>query len=236
MRLELKYILPIILFGVGFTASAQVEQDFGIRAALSYDSDLTKNIDLSLTEEIRMEDNATTLGKSYTTLGLEYKLRKWIRIGINYRFILNKRKNGNFGHRHRMMGDLKLRTYQHRLTLTYRARIQSEVRTYNYTHEYGFSPATDLRHTFKAKYTINRIYRPYATFDLRYRLRDARTPDFTGFDRSRIVAGVDIALSRTRKLDVYLMTYRHWNVVEPDRVFAIGVEYSFGSRGRLLGP
>lgn len=236
MKTKLKYVLLILLTGAGFMASAQVEKDFGIRAALAYDTDLTKNIDVSLTEQIRLMDNATSLDKSYTTLGLEYKLRPWIRLGINYRFILKRKGDGNYGHRHRAMGDLKLRTYQQRFILTYRARVQSEVRTYNYTREYGFSPAHSLRSTFKAKYTINRVYRPYVTFDLRFNLRDPRAPDFTGFDRSRFSLGLDIALSRTQEMDVYLMTYRHWNVVEPDRVFAIGVEFSFGSRGRLLGP
>lgn len=235
MRFKLKYLLPILLFGVCFSASAQVEKDFGVRAAVSYNSDLTKDIGLSLKEEIRLEDNATSLAKSYTTLGLDYKLRRWIRFGVNYRFILKKRGDESYGQRHRVMADLKLRTYQHRYTLTYRARIQSEVRTYNYTHEYGFAPTADFRNTFQLKYTINRIYQPYATFDLRFKLRDVRTPDFTGFDRSRFTAGLNIALAQKRELEVYFMTYRHWNTVEPDRVFVIGVEFSFGSRGMLFG-
>ena len=237
MRCSLKYILPILLFGVCFTASAQVEveKDFGVRAAVSYNSDLTKDLGISVKEEIRMVDNATSLAKSYTTLGLDYKLQPWIRFGINYRFILKRRADGSYGQRHRVMADLILRTYQHRYTLTYRARIQSEVKTYNYSQDYGFAPATDFRNTFKASYTINRIYQPYATFDLRFKLRDPKSPDLTGFDRSRFTAGVDIALARKRELEVYFMTYRHWNTVEPDRVFVIGVEFSFGSRGLLLG-
>lgn len=234
MRLRLKYILPFLFFGVALSASAQVEKDFGVRAAVSYGADVTKDLDFSVEEEIRLEDNATSLVKSYTTFSLDYKLRSWIRFGINYRFILKKRSDETYGQRHRMMADLTLRTYQHRYTLSYRARIQSEVRGYNYTQEYGFAPTADFRNTFKVKYTINRIYEPYATLDLRFKLQDVRTPDFTGFDRSRFTAGVDITLSRTQELGLYFMTYRHWNTGEPDRVFVIGVEYNFGSRGQIF--
>ncbi len=235
MRLNLKYLLSFVVFGLCFTASAQLDKDFEVRAALSYNSDLTKDIDISLREEVRFEDNATSLGKSYTTLGLDYKLKRWIRFGFNYRFIFNKRKDGSYGQRHRIMGDLILRTYQKRFTLSYRARIQTEVKTYNYTHENGFAPATDFRNTFKANYTINRVYQPFATLDFRFLLRDANTPYLTGFDRSRFTAGMDIALAQKRELEVYFMTYRHWNTNEPDRVFVIGIEMSFGSRGLLLG-
>lgn len=235
MRLRLKYLFSLVVFGVCFTASAQVSKDFEVRAGLSYNSDLTKDLDLSVSEEIRLVDNATSLGKSYTTIGLDYKIRRWIRFGVNYRFILNKRADQSYGQAHRVMADLVLRTYQNRFTLTYRARIQSEVKTYNYTRDYGFAPATDFRNTFKVNYTINRIYQPFATLDLRFLLRDANTPYFTGFDRSRFTAGFDIALAEKRELEVYFMTYRHWNIIAPDRVFVIGLEFSFGSRGLLLG-
>lgn len=235
MRYRLKYLLTSVVFVACLGASAQIEKDFGVRVAVGYNSNLTKDIDFSISEEIRFTDNATSLERSYTTLGLDYELEKWIRFGLNYRFILDKRPDQSYGQRHRIMADLILRTYQKRYTLTYRARFQTEAKTYNYTQEYGFAPASDFRNTFKAAYTINRIYQPFMTLDLRFLLRDANTPYFTGFDRSRFTAGVDIALAQKRELQLYFMTYRHWNTIEPDRVFVIGAEFNFGSRGLLLG-
>lgn len=234
-RHSAKFWFTACLILIGRMAVAQVEEDFELRGALSYNSDLTDNIDLSLSQEFRLEDNARTLEKSYTTLGVDYKLRRWIRFGLNYRFILNRHTDGTYGQRHRAMADLVLRAYSHRLTYSYRVRYQTEIKTYNYTQEYGFALASALRNTLKLSYTVNRMYEPYASFDLRILLRDPDEPGFTGIDRTRLVAGVDINLTRNRALEIYFMTYSHYNVGVPDRVYAIGFEFSFGSRGLLLG-
>src|SRR5690606_30326815 len=99
----------------------------------------------------------------------------------------------------------------------------------------GFAPATDLRNTFKINYRLNRKYEPYVSLDARFLLRDARTPYYTGFDRHRIIAGVDILLAQNRSLNVFLMTSRHWNVLEPRQLFVVGMDFTFGSQGFLLG-
>ncbi len=216
-------------------ASGQVNTDFGLWIAGSFNKDISKNFDISIEQEFRLEENASELGKSYTTLGIDYELQKWLRLGLNYRFILNKRDDGAFGQRHRLMGDLSVRLRKHRFTITNRVRLQSEIRTINYTAEYGFSPASDLRNTLKINYRVNRKYEPYLTLDARVLLRDARTPYYTGFDRHRIRAGVEILLAQKRVLDLYLMTSRHWNVLEPKHLFVIGMDFTFGSRGFLMG-
>lgn len=201
----------------------------------SFNKDIARDIDISVEQEFRLEENATVLGKAYTTVALDFELQKWLRLGLNYRFILNRRTEGAFGHRHRMMGDLSVRWRKRRLTFTNRVRLQSEIRTINYTAEYGFSPATDLRNTLKINYRVNRKYEPYLSLDARFLMRDARTPYYRGFDRHRITAGVDIMLAKNRVLDVYLMTSRHWNVLEPSHLFVIGFDFTFGSEGFLMG-
>lgn len=215
-------------------AQTPVNQDFGLWGAVSFNKDITKDMDLSLSQELRTEDNARTLGKLYSTLGIDYELERWIRFGINYRFMFNRHSDGTYGQRHRVMADLKLRTYQHRFTFTYRARFEAELKTYNYTQEYGFSPATDLRNTGKVSYTLNRVYEPYLYIDFRFLLRDDDTPGFRGLDRTRSKAGVDINLAKNRELEIYFMSSGYWNVDEPKRIFVVGVEFEFGSRGMVF--
>lgn len=227
--------ISILLFFCVSLASAQLTNDFGVWIAGSYNKDISKDIDVSLEQEFRFEENATQLGRSYTTFSLDYKLKQWIRLGFNYRFILNRGDDGVFGHRHRVMGDLVLRSDQQRFTISNRARVQSEIRTINYTNEYGFAPSWDLRNTLKVNYKVNRKYEPYVALDLRFLMRDVREPTYQGFDRHRIKLGVDVQLARNKGVDIYLMTSRHWNVSEPTQLFVVGVDFSFGSRGLLLG-
>lgn len=232
--LNIRIGISVLIFFCASTVSAQVTNDFGVWVAGSFTKDINRDIDFSIEQEFRFAENATQLDKAYTTLGLDFELRKWLRLGLNYRFILNQRSD-SYGQRHRVMGDVAARFRKQRFTVTNRVRLQSEIRTVNYSDQYGFAPATDLRNTFKINYRLNRKYEPYISLDARFLLRDARTPYYTGFDRHRIIAGVDILLAQNRSLNVFLMTSRHWNVLEPRQLFVVGMDFTFGSQGFLLG-
>lgn len=232
---RIRFGISLVILLCSTLVSGQVTNDFGVWLSGSFSKDITKDFDFSIEQEFRLDENATELGKAYTTLSLDYKLQSWIRFGLNYRFILNKGDDALYGQRHRVMGDMSFRMQQHRWKFTNRIRAQSEIRTVNYTHEFGFAPTLDLRNTIKVKYRINRKYEPHMSADFRFLMRDVRTPYITGFDRHRIVAGVDITLARNKVLDLYVLTSRHWNIVEPKQLFVVGASFSFGSEGALLG-
>src|SRR5690554_5505913 len=226
-------ILAAILFGASFT-SAQVSDDFGVWISGAYDQDITKDVTFKIKQEFRFDENVSRLKKSYTTARVGFEYIDWVRFQLNYRFILNQKSNGTFGHRHRLMADVVFRPINRRFSLSNRVRFQSEVRTVNYSERYGFAPATKIRNTIRASYQINRVWKPYVYVDLRFLIRDARNPYHTGFDRDRLRVGVDIALARKRTLDLYLMTSRDWNVIEPAQIFVFGASFSFGGSGRIF--
>jgi hypothetical protein len=226
-------IFSLLLF---FNISqAQESRDFGLWGTLAYGADLTDNIDLSIEQEVRMEQNATKAGVIFTSLGLDYRLTRKFQAGLNYRFILNDRADGSYGHRHRIMVDLQVREQYQQWTFAYRARGQSEVRTVNYTNEFGFSPTADLRNTFKTVYQLNRQYEVYFSFDLRVLWRDARIPEYRGVDRLRYRLGTDILVRRDQSFGIFIQHQRELNVAEREVEFMIGLEYKFGSRRPLMG-
>lgn len=231
---KIKHVVLVAIMWVSAIASAQVEDDFGIWISGSYDHSVTKGIDFKIKQEFRLDENASRLKKSYSTFRLDFNLNEWMRFQANYRFILNQKTNGLFGHRHRLMADLVLYPISRRFTLSNRIRFQSEVRTVHYSDKYGFAPANSLRNTVKINYRINRIYRPFADFDFRFLLRDPRTPYYTGFDRHRIKIGVEMTLARKRALDFYFMHSLHHNIKEPKQLFVVGMNFSFGGIGRIV--
>ena len=213
---------------------AQVENDFGIWISGSYDQSITKGINFKVKQEFRLDENATRLKKSYSTFRIDFDLTNWLRFQANYRFILNQKNNGLFGQRHRVMTDVVFYPISRRFSLSNRIRFQSEVRTLHYSDKYGFAPASSLRNTVKINYRINRFYRPFADFDFRFLLRDARTPYYRGFDRQRVKLGVEMTLARKRSLDVYIMHSLHHNIKKPKQLFVVGANFSFGGIGRIL--
>jgi len=230
-----RFILFLFLLLVSSFSLAQESRDFGLWGTIAYGADITDNIDLSIEQEVRMEQNATKAGVVFTSLGLDYRLTRKFQVGLNYRFILNDRANGSYGHRHRIMLDAQVRERYQQWTFAYRARGQSEVRTVNYNNEFGFSPTTDLRNTLKTVYQLNRQYELYFSFDLRLLWRDARVPDYRGIDRLRYRLGTDILVRRDQSFGIFIQHQRELNVAERDVEFMIGLEYKFGSRRPLMG-
>lgn len=229
---------PLLIFSFlfisGFSAFAQEVRDFGIWGTIAYGTDITKDLDVTIEQEVRMEQNATTPGVIFTNLGLDYRVVDKFMVGVNYRFILNDRPDGVYGHRHRVMLDLQYRERSQQWTFAYRARGQSEVRTINYSDEFGFSPTLDLRNTLKTVYKLNRRYSLYASFDLRVLWSDPRVPDFRGIDRFRYRLGTDILVKREQSFGVFIQHQRELNVLSPEVEFMIGLEYKFGSRRPLM--
>jgi len=221
-----------LLFFLG--SRAQEVKDFGLWGTISYGGDINDDIDFSIEQEVRMEQNATTPGVIFTSLGVDYRFSRAFQVGLNYRFILNDRDGGIYGHRHRVMLDLQYREMVRQWTFAYRVRGQSEVRTRNYANEYGFSPTADIRNTVKTVYQLNRRFELYASFDLRVLWSDPRTPDFRGIDRFRYRLGTDVLIAREQSIGIFLQHQREINISNPEVEFVIGLEYKFGSRRQLM--
>lgn len=215
-------------------AAAQPLQDFGVWGTVSYGSDINDDLDFSIDQEFRMEDNSRVLGVMFTNLGIDYRINRYFQVGFNYRFVLNRRTTGIYGHRHRTMLDLQVRKRYRQWTFAYRARGQWEVRTWNYANEFGFAPTTDLRNTFKTIYRLNRQFEFYVSFDLRILYRDPRIPDFRGIDRYRYRLGMDVLLAREKSLGIFFQHQREVNIPNREVEFTIGLEYKFGSRRPLM--
>lgn len=226
--------LGIFFFMLFLGSRAQEVRDFGLWGTISYGGDINDDIDFSIEQEVRMEQNATTPGVIFTSLGVDYRLSREFQIGLNYRFILNDRDLGVYGHRHRVMLDLQYRRKYQQWTFAYRSRNQSEIRTRNYDNEYGFAPTLDLRNTLKTVYQLNRRFELYTSFDLRVLWRDPRVPDFRGVDRLRYRLGTDVLIAREQTIGIFIQHQRERNITEPEVEFMIGLEYKFGSRRQLM--
>lgn len=228
------FLIGLLFVSFFLGSRAQEVRDFGLWGTISYGGDINDDIDFSIEQEVRMQQNASTPGVIFTSLGVDYRLVREFQVGLNYRFILNDRDLGVYGHRHRVMLDLQYRKLLRQWTFAYRSRSQSEIRTRNYANEYGFAPTLDLRNTFKTVYQLNRRYELYASFDLRILWSDPRTPDFRGIDRFRYRLGTDVLIAREQSIGIFLQHQREINISNPEVEFMIGLEYKFGSRRQLM--
>ena len=62
-----------------------------------------KKLALLFTEELRLKENYSRLNLFYTNVGVEYKVNKYFKTSLVYRWIDKYLENDNFSFRHRLM-------------------------------------------------------------------------------------------------------------------------------------
>lgn len=224
------------LFSSQVTKAQDVVEDFGFWGFVSYGKDISKKWDVSIEQEVRLQYNATQLARTFTNIGIDYKVEKWLHLGANYRFIIDRRLSGVYAIRHRVTADAVLKKQLRRFTFAYRARLQWEVKGYNYSDRYGFAPTWDFRNRFKTTFQLSRIWKPFVAADLRLLITDPNKPYITwAVDRMRLFVGTEYHMGNNRVLEFFFMTSQQVQVIAPVRIFAVGIGFNFGSETNLLG-
>lgn len=229
MRLRTQLLLrSIVVTGCFITVlnlNAQ-HSDLGNWNTFSFNKDLNKKITLNFDQELRFRNNLTRLNLLYTNIGATYKINKYVRIAGVYRFIAKYKDDNLWGYRHRLYADLILKLRPGRFSFVYRSRVQWEWRGAGYSSEYGRVPEIYWRNLFKASYKVNDLVSPYFGTELRVQVQNPRIPYHNGFDRSRFMAGVDLNLNKSNTLGFYYLLQKEWNVIDPETLNIIGIEYS----------
>ncbi len=225
LRKHLRFLIFAILVITGSQLSAQ-HSDLGNWNTLSFNKDINKKLTLNLDQELRFRNNLTRLNLLYTNVGFTYKINKNIRVAGVYRFIAKYKDDDLWGYRHRLYADLILKHRPGRFAFVYRSRMQWEWRGAGYSNEYGRVPEIYWRNLFKASYKLNDIVSPYLGTELRVQLQNPRIPYHNGFDRTRFMGGIDIQLNKISTLGIYYLLQKEWNVIDPETLNIIGLEYS----------
>ncbi|MBI5540390.1 MAG: DUF2490 domain-containing protein [Bacteroidia bacterium] len=222
MRSNLLLIIFFIVFPV-LSIFAQ-ENDAGMWNTFSIEKELTKKLSLCVDEELRLKENYTQLNLLYTNLGITYKVIKGFKAGFTYRFIEKYLDQGWFSYRNRLMLDLSYKYKIKSFSISYRSRLQSEVRNY-FTSEKGKVAEWFWRNKFEAKYTINN-YIPYVGTELRYQIKDQRNPTSDlEWHRIRLFAGLDYKINSNNTIGVYYLIQKEDGIINPQTLYILGLQY-----------
>lgn len=210
------------------TTAQEAFEDFGVWIAGEYETELFPDLDLAVEQEFRLEDNARTLGRMHTNIGLGYKLYGPLRLGANYRFISNRRGNGFFAYRHRATADLILRERYRRWRFTYRGRIQWDFKGYGYGDEMDMGPARKFRNKFQLQFQVDRRTAVYGDFNVRAVIFDPGEPsDEWYINRFRYRAGLKYMTSEYGSVNLFFQHDRDVNIAEPEHLYIVGVGFGF---------
>jgi hypothetical protein len=211
-----------------FTAAvhAQATDDAGLWTTVNLDKKLNNKFSVFATEEFRLRENFTRVNLFYTDLGVEYRPAKVLKVALSYRLIEKNMEDNTYSYRHRFMLDITLKKKMGNVVLSYRQRVQREVRNIQ-TSKSGFMPEWYSRNKFTVKYDFDKPIVPYIAAEFRYQIVNPRAVESNGlWHRNRYSAGIDYKLNNKSAFGLYYLVQQEYNVSAPQNLYIVGIEYN----------
>ena len=206
------------------TAPTTVVKDDDIQARFRaiLDIPLAKNLSLEWSEQARMHNNVSDLDKIISSVGVNYKILPWLKVGASYGFInvrdeefdnKTNRSLVEWKNRHMVNVDVTGSYKVGRVKLSLRERVRFNFRTDSINPYEHANPAISLRSRLKAAYDIRQCrWEPYAYVELYTTLnaRDA-VPNYQEYhqafkqyiSRIRFSVGTEFKINNYHRLDIY---------------------------------
>jgi hypothetical protein len=222
------FIATLLLYFASISLiSAQNNEDAGMWNTISIEKKFKNKVSVFVKEEFRLKENFGRLNLFYTDVGIGYHPYNFLKVEIAYRTIEKYLIDDFFSIRHRLMLDITLKKKINNVTLSYRHRLQAEVRNVN-SSEKGAVPEWYSRNKLTLKYDLHKKYSPYLSCELRYQISDPRSieSDQT-WHRARYALGFDYELNKRSTFGIYYLIQREWNVSIPEDLYILGLEYTF---------
>lgn len=145
----MRLILIISFLSLSLLTSAQSEGMF--RAAAGVTGKISKPIGWSADLNSRFNDNG--LETFFPQVGISYKVSKWFKPSVDYRFLIDKNKYGNYKLMNRINLNLKFKHSIDRLGFGFRIRYQFAFKGLSSISEYD--PDFDQAFRFKPSFSYN---------------------------------------------------------------------------------
>lgn len=167
MMKKLVYLLALLL---PLGAAAQTQS--GARASIAADWKIRKGLHLTVEEEIRMDGVFQSLGRLQTTIGLEYKVSNYFRLGAGY-VLINPYSASNLYFkepRHRFYVDGKVHYNLNGFDFSLRERVQLTHRTGDFNAFQSTPNLVGLKTRLGVSYKGWTYFEPGVFFEMRTQL------------------------------------------------------------------
>jgi hypothetical protein len=216
-------IFLIILFSGPCIAVAQID-DVGLWVSGAVTKKITRKVEVSLGEQIRLNHDVTQIDLLLTDAGVEYNFTKKLKAGLHYRYIKKNMEN-YYSTRHRFYFEASYKEKFSSIALILRERIQEQYNDYN-SSENGEYPIWTLRSKLTAKVDLDKKYAPYIAAELYYLLDNAKEAD-QYFPRIRYEMGLTYEFNRTHSINPYLLYQRDLVTGFSELIYGLGYDYAF---------
>ena len=219
-------LLPLFVFGLCWALPTVGQNwDFQSWYRVKVNGDLTKDLSLSVEQQVRLFDNSLKLDQTFSELGLGYDLPKGFDIAFAYRFSWNSNQDGSFSNRHRYNLDLSYGRKLWKFRGKIRARIQHRPSSYLFNErlEPEDSPVY-LRLKGSINYRKLGAWTPGIAFEAFFRLED---PNQMGANKFRYRVFLDYDLPKRNELGLFYMLETDYSGTTPAYFSIVGLSYAY---------
>lgn len=188
------------------------EKDFQTWTSAEIDKKISKKFKLQLSQELRLKNNSTQLGSTFTDAGVKYKVLKKLDAGIYYRFIITKDAVA-----HRPYLDVSYDLEQGRWTIEPRLRFQHQVQRDQPAEDY-------IRPKLSINYLVVKHWEPYVSGEFFYH---AFYNEGNEFDQYRLSAGIDYSFTKEHSIKVFYLFSQELNVNNALQRHVAGLSYKY---------
>ena len=198
-------------------------KDFGAIASAEISVGVARNVDLSIEEEFRLDNNCTQFDRWLNSFGVDYTfLRGRMKLGVMGDYIRRFNDNRYFENRYRAGVQLTYSETYRRFKFSFRTKLLSTFRD-EATGDYRVNPKLYWRNRLQVSYQMpNSRFKYSVSTELHWLVND---PKNNIVDNLRTVAAVDYRLTRRQYLSAFVRMDNDLQVKEPVDRFYLGVTY-----------
>lgn len=198
-------------------------KDFGAKASAEISVGVARNVDLSIEEEFRLDNNCTQFDRWLNSFGVDYTfLRGRMKLGVMGDYIRRFNDDRYFENRYRAGVQLTYSETYRRFKFSFRTKLLSTFRD-EATGDYRVNPKLYWRNRLQVSYQMpNSRFKYSVSTELHWLVND---PKNNIVDNLRTVAAVDYRLTRRQYLSAFVRMDNDLQVKEPVDRFYLGVTY-----------
>ncbi len=198
-------------------------KDFGAIASAEISVGVARNVDLSIEEEFRLDNNCTQFDRWLNSFGVDYTfLRGRMKLGVMGDYIRRFNDDRYFENRYRAGVQLTYSETYRRFKFSFRTKLLSTFRD-EATGDYRVNPKLYWRNRLQVSYQMpNSRFKYSVSTELHWLVND---PKNNIVDNLRTVAAVDYRLTRRQYLSAFVRMDNDLQVKEPVDRFYLGVTY-----------
>ena len=218
-----RFVLVNFLLLAGLAGMAQ-SSDFELWVGVAIEKKLSKEFSVEFEEQLRLDENASSVSIVFSQLGISYRVNKHFSIGASYRYLQRRNKDLSFDSKNRYQVDLNARKkLNKKFTLKARTRIQ---------HAFLYLANTELKEPSRSVL----IWRNKGAFDFKpkkgytfgtsvetYHVLN----DIEGiyFEKLRLTQSFEYRINKKMDIEVFYRFEKEFNVRNRQKASILGVFY-----------